>query len=308
MSAVENKRLLQSFVKEVLDGQNPDALDRYLADNFFHHDRPPGLGPGQETGLAGTKQFLATQVFPTFSNFRTRFEDVIAEDDLVAGRWVQTVTHSGPSFGRPATGKQITIPGISIVRIRDNKIIEEWEARDAVTLLQELGVISSLGILEWDARDAIDTSPRPSRPAVDRIGDVKANKQMVDRFFFDAWNAKRPEVLKELFAPNFVNRNPLKGQMAGIDGVRQFISRFHTAFPDISLSADLTLAEGDKVVTRWTVRGTHKDTFMDIPATNRFITTTGINIFSVRGGQISEGWGQWERAAMLEQLGVIRQP
>jgi steroid delta-isomerase-like uncharacterized protein len=309
MTTTDNKRLLQDFVQEFLDSKNLQAADKLLAANFFHHDLAPGEQTGQQTGREGFKTFIRS-VFSAFSGFRTSFEDMVAEADLVAGRWTQSVRHTGPYLGLPASGRQARIGGISIVRIRNGTIIEEWEANDDASLLQQLNVIPPLRPLEQDARGGTPGfatgTPQPVIPK--GVTTLDDNKSLANRFFFSAWNAGNAGIGKEIFAPGFVNHNLMTGQQAGVDGINQFIRRWHTAFPDASVSVDMQLAEGNKVVTRWTSRGTHRGTFLGFQATGKPVAITGIDIHAIDGGRISESWGFWTKASLLQQIGAFRQP
>jgi steroid delta-isomerase-like uncharacterized protein len=82
----------------------------------------------------------------------------------------------------------------------------------------------------------------------------------------------------------------------------------HTAYPDLDITHEDTLAEGDRVMIRWIMRGTHTGPFMDIPATDKPVTVAGVDIFRIAGGQIVELWQHWDQLGMLQQLGVITTP
>ncbi len=80
---------------------------------------------------------------------------------------------------------------------------------------------------------------------------------------------------------------------------------YRTAFPDIHFTVEDQIAEGDKLVTRFTITGTHKGELMGIPPTGVHITMTGM-IFDLNvGGKILEGWANTDALGMLQQLGVI---
>jgi steroid delta-isomerase-like uncharacterized protein len=79
-----------------------------------------------------------------------------------------------------------------------------------------------------------------------------------------------------------------------------------TAFPDMQLIQEELIAEGDRVVERWTIRGTHQGTFMGIPPTGKYITYTGIDIFRIVDGKLVLVGQSVDRLGMMQQLGVIR--
>jgi steroid delta-isomerase-like uncharacterized protein len=286
-SPEENKHLLQQYVQNVIDGQNPSLAHYYFAPNFYNHDP----APGEQPGLGGVTAFLQA-IFSAFSGFHTTIEEQVAEEDLVVGRWSQQFTNTGGYLNFPATGKTIHIGGITITRVRDGKIVEEWEARDAVSLLQQMGVLPPLGALEGEPMQ----------------GDTTAKKALVERFFYDAWNSNNLAALDELLADDFVNHNLLSGQQPGHEGIRQLLTHWYSAFPDLSISIDLLAAEADRVAARWTLRGTHQGTFLGMAATGKYVSITGISIFGIKDERIKEMWGYWDQATLLELLGQIQWP
>lgn len=83
---------------------------------------------------------------------------------------------------------------------------------------------------------------------------------------------------------------------------------YRAAFPDVQSTIEDTIAEGDKVVTRWTARGTHRGALMGIPPTGKELTVTGMGILRIEGGRIMEAWGIFDQFGMLQQIGVIPTP
>jgi steroid delta-isomerase-like uncharacterized protein len=286
-SGVEgNKLFLRNYVKHVIDGENPPLAAHYFSQNFFNHDK----APGEQPGLEGVTDFLES-IFSAFSGFETQLPEQIGEDDMVVGRWTQTFRNTGPYLGFPASGRQVGAAGITIVRVREGRIVEEWEARDVIALLKSMGVPLPLGPLEGAG------APAPSPGGPSNVKDIGR------RFFYDLWNDGDLTLVDSLIAPDYVDHNPLDGQDPGRNGVRQFVERTRIAFPDMSVSLDLQIAEGDRVANRYTFRGTHRGTFMGLAASNKPVEITGITVFRVGGGQIRERWGYIELATMLAQIG-----
>ena len=87
----------------------------------------------------------------------------------------------------------------------------------------------------------------------------------------------------------------------------QVVIRLVSAFPDLSFSADDTVAEGDKVVIGYAQRGTHKGTFMGIPATGKQIVDTGMEMHRVAGGKVVETW-MFPDGIWMARLGAIPSP
>lgn len=136
---------------------------------------------------------------------------------------------------------------------------------------------------------------------------TEQNKALARRFIEEIWNQKNLAVAKELMAATYVFHTPGSppGLPPGPEGFQQFASAFFTAFPDVHTSIKDQLAEGDKVVTRWTSRGTNTGSLFGMPATGKSATITGITIDRITDGKIVESWDELDQLGMLQQLGVI---
>ena len=92
---------------------------------------------------------------------------------------------------------------------------------------------------------------------------------------------------------------------------KQGPTRWRTSIPDFHVTLDDIFAEGDKVVVRWTVRGTHQGNIelgsmgITVPPTGKQISFVGMDIFHFRGGKIVEAWRNWDRLGLFQQLGVV---
>ena len=303
MTVEDNKRFLQRFVQEAIDGKNLAALPKYLSPNFFHHDLAPGEQTSNQTGIAGLSAFFQKTVFPGLSDFKTSFADMIGDKDLVAGRWSQSVRQTGPWLGRPPSNATAAVGGISIVRVRDNLIVEEWEARDTLQLLAAFGVMQKPrlqdppparpaqsgvtvplsrvltgGPLAIPSAAAARTIPAVAPVPVASPSDLKAPALT---FVTGILNDGKLSLTNGLLTSDFVDHDVLDGQQPGADGVLQFVNHFRTAFPDVTVTPDVSLSENDKVVIRWTATGTQKGTFLGIPASGRPISVAGINMCSI---------------------------
>jgi len=131
MSIEENKALARRWNEEIWSKGNLAAVDELLATNFVFNYPAPGLAPDRE----GYKQ---TVTMASFANIQSVIEDMVAEGDKVAVRWTWRGTHKGEYMGIAPTGKQVTITGISILRIVGGKIVEEWGEMDNLGMMQQL--------------------------------------------------------------------------------------------------------------------------------------------------------------------------
>lgn len=134
------------------------------------------------------------------------------------------------------------------------------------------------------------------------------NKALARRYIEEVWNRGNLDLIDELFTPDYVNHNLSAGQAPGLAGIKALIGGFRAASPDLRLTIDDLIAEGDKVVTRWTARGTHQGDLMGIPPTGKRLTVSAIVVDRFVDGRIVEHWAARDDLGMLQQLGVIPTP
>jgi steroid delta-isomerase-like uncharacterized protein len=115
------------------------------------------------------------------------------------------------------------------------------------------------------------------------------------------------ELFDDLVAEDVVNHDEtLPPEIPpGREGVKALAQGYKMAFPDLVLTVEDQIAEGDKVATRWTARGTHQGELMGIPPTGKEARVTGTTIDRIEDGQIVETWTNWDQVSLLQQLGVI---
>ena len=136
---------------------------------------------------------------------------------------------------------------------------------------------------------------------------TEENKMLVRQFYERAWNEKDLAFVDENAASDYVDHTPgtPPGLPSGREGIKALMSAYFTAFPDIHLTIEDMLAEGDKVVTRWKSTGTFRGEMMGMAPTGKSATFTGISIDRVVNGKVVEGWTNFDMLGMLQQLGVI---
>jgi steroid delta-isomerase-like uncharacterized protein len=134
------------------------------------------------------------------------------------------------------------------------------------------------------------------------------NKAIELRFTTEVLNEHNLDVLSELVAEDFIEQNPAPGQGAGREGLRQFLAQMIVAFPDMSWGTEEEVAEGDRVAGWGFWSGTHRGTFMGIPATGRTVSVEYWNMDYFRDGKIAEGRIIMDVMGLLQQLGMIPGP
>ena len=131
---------------------------------------------------------------------------------------------------------------------------------------------------------------------------VEENKAIARRWYDEAFNKHRVAAIDELYAPDFVTHdNPLvpEGNRAG---AKQLFASLFAAVPDLSATVEDIIAEGDKVVVRYTTWGTQQGDLIDIPATGKSFTMACIDILRFEDGKIAEHWVEADHLGMMRQL------
>jgi steroid delta-isomerase-like uncharacterized protein len=134
---------------------------------------------------------------------------------------------------------------------------------------------------------------------------VESNRALVSRIWDEVWNAGNLDTVDQVLSPDYFGNIPSTAGIRGREGFKQLITSYRTAFPDVHLTVDDLIAEGDRVVARWTSRGTQTGPFGNIPPSGRSIEVPGISIFRIADGLIAEEWEGFDTLALMQQLGVI---
>ena len=132
----------------------------------------------------------------------------------------------------------------------------------------------------------------------------EGHKALGRRFIEEAWHGRNLAALDDIFDANFVAHDPTNTP-PGLEGYKQQISMFHNAFPDLQTTVEDEIVEGDRLVMRFTMRGTHQGPLMGIPPTGKQITISGISIGRIANGKIVENWTNADLLGLFQQLGVI---
>ena len=135
MSIQDAKGLVVKYIEEVWNNGNVAAIEALTGETFRYC-----LGGQPARDRAAMRQFLEA-VRVAFPDWQVRIQDIVAEDATVAVRWVGEVTHQGPFHGIPPTGKRVSVCGINVYAVADDRIAQEWEQMDSLGLLQQLGAL-----------------------------------------------------------------------------------------------------------------------------------------------------------------------
>ncbi len=138
---------------------------------------------------------------------------------------------------------------------------------------------------------------------------TQQNKDVVRRVIEDLFNQGNLDVVEDLIAPDYVNHDPnMPEDVRGPEGFREYVAAYRAAFPDMRMTIEAQVAEGDEVATRWTGTGTHDGGLMGIPPTGNRVMITGMVLDLLSGGKIVESWTNDDMMGLMRQIGAIPTP
>jgi steroid delta-isomerase-like uncharacterized protein len=131
------------------------------------------------------------------------------------------------------------------------------------------------------------------------------NKHLAHLFYEEVFNPGEVDRVEEVCRPDFVDHEEGLGLPEGIEGVKAYIRMFHDAFPDVRATVEDVISEGDKVVARVSITGTHQGELMGVPASGSSVQFESIDIVRVQDGKAAEHWGVTDAMALMQQIGAV---
>jgi steroid delta-isomerase-like uncharacterized protein len=134
---------------------------------------------------------------------------------------------------------------------------------------------------------------------------TEENKALIRRFYEEVFNKRNLDALDDFYAPDHVDHTLPPSLPTSPEGTKQAIATMFVGFPDLHVTIEDMIAEGDKVVTRFTSHGTQQGTLGGIPPMGKQVAVQTIEITRIADGKIVEDWGLDDRLGMLQQLGLV---
>ena len=272
----------KAFIIEVMERiwnkkEDLSILDEFNNPNTVLHIPVEPISPwtGVETSKKVVKAYLTA-----FPDMHVTINDIFAEGDKVAVRWTNECTHKGEIMGIPPTGKRVKFSGITIYRLANGKVVEEWWSWDVFGLIQQL------------------TAQAPDKEAI---------RELAKRGFEEIWNKKSLNAIDELHPPSYIGHHPGGvGDIKGTTVFKQFVSAYIASFPDIHFELHDIVVEDNLAAMRWTSFGTHLGPFMGVPPTGKVGPgMTGMVIAKFEGDKQIESWNEYDLLGLMGWLGLI---
>jgi steroid delta-isomerase-like uncharacterized protein len=129
------------------------------------------------------------------------------------------------------------------------------------------------------------------------------NLAVARRAFAEIYDQGKIALVDQLYADDFVDDSPGGGK--GRDMIKEAVTRFHRAFPDLRIDIEDAFAVADKVVLRYIAHGTQTGAYYDIPPSGRTVAVRGITIFQIKNGKTKTEWTEYDRLGVMRQIGAL---
>jgi steroid delta-isomerase-like uncharacterized protein len=133
----------------------------------------------------------------------------------------------------------------------------------------------------------------------------ESNKAVVRRYIEEIGNQSNLPAIDELFSADSIWHGPSFQELRGREARREHYTSLRGAFPDFHLNVDELIAEGDKVMLRWSMTGTHRGEFWGVAPTRKKVSPSGTSIFRIVDGMITEEFMQWDALGYMQQIGAV---
>ncbi len=137
---------------------------------------------------------------------------------------------------------------------------------------------------------------------------TEENKAIIRRMTEEFYNQGTIERADDFFADTYVHHDPASPHVRDRDGLKETVRAFRAGCPDLHITTDDLVAEGDQVTKRWTIHATHTSDLAGLPPTGKRIALSGLELFRLADGKIVECWTAYDNLSLLQQLGAIPTP
>jgi steroid delta-isomerase-like uncharacterized protein len=299
--------LLRRQIVDLWNNGKLDVVDRWYAPDVVDHMPVPG----QASNRAAMKQVVA--------DFRTAIPDLrmilhgtIACGDLGVDFWTLTGTQRGPLFGMPASGKPVRFSGIDMIRVADGRIAELWHVEEMLQFMGQIGGNETafgapVGNVADIAAPRLDAQPgHRARHPDPRMLTVSERRILgiAREHIEQIWARGDAEAAYRLYAPDVIDHMPAPNQRPGIPGIVDVLGWLREAVPDLTMTIEDYVVEGDLAADRWVMRGTHTGApLMGVPARGNRFEINGMDVIRVRADfTIGDVWHVEEFASLRAQI------
>lgn len=283
------KRMIQDRWLELMN-----TADLEIADEIYAEEFSCQIPNYPQVNDLESYKIEAASSAGMLPEFHVTLEDLFAQGDKVVGRFTARgrMTAAAAGLPLPPEGVAYTNTWIIVFRFQERKIIQEWWQFDLLGVMEQLGAFPpTRGFYDWG--DPALSVGDPGHPPKNE-GLARRAEQV--------WNNGNLVQVGKVFAPDFVNHDPVLPNVADRESFKGFLLASRAAFPDFRVRIEDMIASEDRVAVRRTVTATHEGEFAGIPATGREVSWTGMTIYRIADGKIAEAWWSYDALGLMMQL------
>lgn len=255
--------------------------------------------PGERPSTFDVEEVLEfrTLLQRAIPDLAVEIEEMVAQPGAVATRWKGSGTHSRALFGIEPTEETVTLSGMRIDHVQDGRLIESWILLEQWSLLRQLDMAAISTPVSTTRRVA-------ATPVVTQLSAPAENEELARTLVTDVWNNGNQERLGSVLGDSEVMYLDSRSDLVGPEAYWEFVSTYREAFPDLRLTIKDIVSEGDKIVLRKRLQGTHEGSLFGVAATGNHVDVTRVVIHHIDDGRIIETGMVEDTIGLLQQLGI----
>jgi predicted ester cyclase len=281
----KNKEIAAKLFDDVWVNRKLDGIGGYFAEGGgLAAGVPAGGGMRMNPALI---RMVAESVFKAFPDFAAKMDFAIAEGDSVVMRITETGTQKAEYMGVAATDKKATWSDTFFFEFKDGKVETLWLQSNVMGLMGQLGGFKP---------------QKPAVPAAAAGSAAERNKQAIERFIDEFWNQRKFDIADQIIAPeHFTTSIPTLPK--GPEGMKIIAGVVaNNIFPDLKRKVLQIFATDDMVGAVWENSGTHKGTYMNVPATGKAVKWVELAIFKMKDGKMVESWYRPDELGLVKEM------
>lgn len=295
------------------DANERAALDWYAAINDRDLGRFDTLMTaetiyGAASAADGTGPAAVREIYQSaldgFTNLAYTPQQVVAEGDYVAVRYIADGDNTGEFRGVPPTGKHIAWTGIGVMRMECGRIAQTWMESDQMTRGLALGTAQDIPVVTWLTTPAQQANATAAPPAPICEESTAEHSRLAYFVWDEVWDTGNIPLIDGLLTDRAAGAGmyaTTPGESM-IEGLTESVSTFRTAMPDLRSDVEFAFANEEFVVAVWVDRGTMTGEFKGIAPSGEPVAYSGISILRLECGRIAENWYQFNAADLLDQM------
>jgi steroid delta-isomerase-like uncharacterized protein len=262
-----HREQIVKFTEEVWTKGNVDYIDKVMDPEFVRY------GTATETTTVGIPDFKAKvrEIRNSFTDYNVTLIDQMGVGDKATFTWRLRGNYIGADH-KLSPGRSVDLMGKSVWIFKGDKVVRELVEVNQAEYHRQIEMALPYSEV--------------------------ANRALALSYFYEVVSRGNVSSLEEIVSDKHILHDPEKGQIIGIDALRETVLDMRTAFPDLNVAIYDVIANGNNVSARWTLTGTHRGEWNGIAPTGKRVEATGLSFMRIKDDKIQESWNIWDRLSM----------